>query len=261
MGNQIFISYSREDQTYARNLANDLHKRGFDVWIDDRIDYGDRWWQTIVQAILDSMALVVVMTPAAEKSEWVEREIMLSQREGKPIFPLLLHGNNFPLLITMQYVDVTDGQMPSQDFYDQLRKVMKRRAFVEAEQQKADSIKWDNSGNLFWVGHDLMLLIDRLLRGFPKDDIFLTLQQCLHHVRELGFGKDHPIESKLNELLARADRTPSEDWARELRDYYVTELDPLKGALGDLASANQERRYGVYNRGPKSSKLVIPLHE
>jgi len=145
---------------------------------------------------------------------------------------------------------------------DQQRSLeLKAESVAKAEQAKADSIKWDNSGNLFWVGHDLMLLIDKLLRGFPKDDILLTLQQCLHHVRELGFGKDHPIESKLNELLARADRTPSEDWTRELRDYYATELDPLKGALGDLASASQERRYGVYNPGPKSSELGIPLHE
>jgi hypothetical protein len=136
-----FLSPTAEDQTYARNLANDLRKRGFNVWIDDRIDYGDRWWQTIVQAILDSMTFVVVMTPDSEESEWVEREIMLALDKGKQIFPLLLRGKNFPLLITIQYVDVTDGRMPPQDFYDQLRKVMKRQAFVEAEQQKAGSIK------------------------------------------------------------------------------------------------------------------------
>jgi len=123
MSNQVFISYSREDQTYARNLANDLRKRRFDVWIDDRIDCGDRWWQTIVQAVRASAAFVVVMTPAAETSEWVEREIMLAQREGKLIFPLLLRDEVFPLLITMQYVDVTDGRMPPQDFYNRLRQV------------------------------------------------------------------------------------------------------------------------------------------
>jgi hypothetical protein len=261
MGNQVFISYSRQDQTYARNLANDLRKRSFDVWIDDRIGAGDRWWSTIVQAIHDSAAFIVVMTPDSEESEWIEREIMLALDEGKQIFPLLLRGKNFAIFINKQYTDVTSSQMPPQDFYDQLRNVVKRREFVEAEQPKADSIKWGNSGNLFWVGHDLMLAIHKLSRDeSSKDDVFLTLQQCLHHVRELGFDNDHPIESQLNELLARADRTRSEDWT-ELRESYVSELDPLKGALGDLASASQERRYGVYNRGPKSSELRIPLHQ
>lgn len=137
----------------------------------------------------------------------------------------------------------------------------KTESIVKAEQPKADSIKWNKSGNLFWASHDLMLVIDRLLRGFPKDDILNALQQSLHHVRELGFADDHPIESKLNELLASAHQTPPEDWTRVLRDYYATELDPLKGAIGDLASGSQERRYGVYKSGPKSSELKIRLHE
>jgi len=68
----VFISYAREDQEYTRKLAEGLRQCGFEVWLDDRIDFGDRWWQTIVQAIRGSAGFVVVMTPDAEKSEWVE---------------------------------------------------------------------------------------------------------------------------------------------------------------------------------------------
>ncbi len=124
MGNHVFISYSRKDRTYARNLANDLRKRGFEVWIDDRIDYGDRWWRTIDQAICTGAAFIVVMTPDAQESEWVEREILLAQREQKPIFPLLLRGKEFSLLITTQYADVTNGQMPPDSFYERLRRAL-----------------------------------------------------------------------------------------------------------------------------------------
>ena len=42
MPNHIFISYVRRDQTYARALADHLRQRGFDVWMDDRIDLSDR---------------------------------------------------------------------------------------------------------------------------------------------------------------------------------------------------------------------------
>jgi nucleotide-binding universal stress UspA family protein len=119
----VFISYARGDQAYARQLAADLRSRGFGAWMDDRIDTGDRWWQTIVQAVRASAAVIVVMTPEAEQSEWVEKEILLAQREKKPVFPLLLRGQAFSLLITVQYAKVTQGQMPPDAFYERLAQV------------------------------------------------------------------------------------------------------------------------------------------
>lgn len=78
MANHVFISYAREDRAYTRKLADHLRERGFDVWMDDRIDFGDRWWHTIVQALRASAAFVIVMMPEWEKSEWVEREVILA---------------------------------------------------------------------------------------------------------------------------------------------------------------------------------------
>ena len=51
MANHIFISYARQDQPYTRKLADHLRQRGFDVWMDDRIDFGDLWWRAIVRAL------------------------------------------------------------------------------------------------------------------------------------------------------------------------------------------------------------------
>jgi formylglycine-generating enzyme required for sulfatase activity len=124
MANHVFISYAREDQTYTREMAGHLRERGFDVWMDDRIDFGDRWWRTIVRALRASAAFVVVMTPESEKSEWVEREVLLALREHKPIFPLLLRGEGFSILIDTQYADVTGGRMPPGEFYDRLRQAL-----------------------------------------------------------------------------------------------------------------------------------------
>jgi hypothetical protein len=129
----VFISYAREDQTYARKLADDLRSRGFETWMDDRIDFGDRWWRTIVQAIRDSAAFVVVMTPDAEQSEWVERELMLALDEGNPVFPLLLRGKCFPILINKQFANVSGDQIPPAPFYERLAQVALFRS--KAEQQ------------------------------------------------------------------------------------------------------------------------------
>jgi formylglycine-generating enzyme required for sulfatase activity len=125
LAGHVFISYVHEDQPYTRKLADSLRQRGLEVWMDDRIESGDRWWKTIVHAIDASAAFVVVMTPDAEKSEWVEREVMVALDEGKPVFPLLLRGRRFPLLVTTQYADVTDGRMPPNEFYERLGQVVR----------------------------------------------------------------------------------------------------------------------------------------
>jgi formylglycine-generating enzyme required for sulfatase activity len=118
----VFISYEHEDQAYTRKLRDSLRQRGFEVWMDEHLESGDRWLRTIEQAVRDSAAVVVVMTPEAKDSEWVEAEILLAQDEGKPIFPLLLRGGVFFSLVTKQYTHVTGGRMPPDDFYERLER-------------------------------------------------------------------------------------------------------------------------------------------
>jgi formylglycine-generating enzyme required for sulfatase activity len=122
-----FISYDHQDQAYARALADDLRAHGIEPWIDDRIDFGDRWWRTIVQRLGACSAVVVIMTPEAEVSEWVEREVQLALREHKPIVPLCLRGDAFALLVNIQYVNVRDGRMPPPRFYRLLARALGRR--------------------------------------------------------------------------------------------------------------------------------------
>lgn len=120
----VFISYSRRDKDYARRLADDLAGSSFKVWIDDQIDYGDAWFREIDKAINGCAAFVVIMTPDAYESEWVQKEILLAKRHKKPIFPLLLKGDEFAILIDIQFADVKDGAMPPADFYRRLRRAV-----------------------------------------------------------------------------------------------------------------------------------------
>jgi hypothetical protein len=114
----IFISYSRTDTPYAMSLADDMERRGFNVWIDrEGIHHGSDWFRKIEQAIAHADAVVVIMTPESEQSEWCEREIMLAQRDQKLIFPVLLRGREFGILINIQRADVRNGQLPPESFY------------------------------------------------------------------------------------------------------------------------------------------------
>jgi hypothetical protein len=116
----IFISYSKKNKIYARALADHLEAKGFKVWIDDEIDYGEVWERKMFSAIDDCAAFVVIMTPEAYKSDWVLRECEYASRKKKPQFPLLLDGEEFPRYMTHQWLDVRDRQLPSEEFLSTL---------------------------------------------------------------------------------------------------------------------------------------------
>ena len=123
----IFISYSHKDKAYVSKLYEALTARGFDAWIDDRIDYGSEWPREIERRLDACDALVLVMTPQAHGSEWVHNELSRAQRLRKPVFPLLLEGEGPWLSVeAKQYVDVRGKRLPPEDFYDRLEKVAPR---------------------------------------------------------------------------------------------------------------------------------------
>ncbi|MBZ0301097.1 MAG: toll/interleukin-1 receptor domain-containing protein, partial [Anaerolineae bacterium] len=121
----IFISYSRQDQAYAQQIKHALIARNLPHWMDDRIDPGDGWWDEIDRAIANCACLVVIMTPAAKASRWVQREILLGEDRGKPIFPLLLAGDNWSMFVDTQYAQVDDGTLPPDRFFEPLVRLVR----------------------------------------------------------------------------------------------------------------------------------------
>jgi hypothetical protein len=118
----VFISYSREDSEYAHLLVKTLEDMGFAVWIDDKIDYGTKWADVIENNIDHCGALILIMSPDAQDSSWVKRELALAQAKNKPLFPLLLAGQLWPEVEDVQFAGIQDGQMPPAKFYSALAK-------------------------------------------------------------------------------------------------------------------------------------------
>ncbi len=121
----VFVSYSRSDRSYVDRLVAYLNEAGVETWIDEAsIDYGSHWLAEIRNAIDECRSFVVVMTPAAEDSEWVQNEVHHALQEYKAILPLLLKGTPLFQVGTRQYEDVRTGEMPSQAFLDRLRQAL-----------------------------------------------------------------------------------------------------------------------------------------
>ncbi|MBM4024149.1 MAG: toll/interleukin-1 receptor domain-containing protein [Planctomycetes bacterium] len=73
---QVFISYACEDRELAKRLSQWLEGAGFEVWLDEnQILPGDNWAEKVAQALKESQAMVVLVSPAAMESKWVRHEI------------------------------------------------------------------------------------------------------------------------------------------------------------------------------------------
>src|SRR5690349_14439344 len=106
---KIFISYSRKDIGFARTLARDLEKAGYDVWWDlTDLRGGDDWLRVIPAAIETSEFVLVVLSPNSVLSDWVKKEYTQALSLGKKIIPIMLTRSTVPFALnTINYVDFT----------------------------------------------------------------------------------------------------------------------------------------------------------
>jgi formylglycine-generating enzyme required for sulfatase activity len=105
---QVFISYSRKDIAFVDHLAADLKKAGLDVWYDvSGIAGGDRWRSEIENGLRTSQFVLVVLSPDAITSEWVEREFLFSSNLKRKIIPLMYRSCELPLgYVNLNFIDV-----------------------------------------------------------------------------------------------------------------------------------------------------------
>jgi hypothetical protein len=74
----VFISYSHEDAAWAQKLKASLDGPGCAVFLDDaRLTGGEKWEQSLSDAVRNSKHLLFLSSPAARDSDWVRREVSL----------------------------------------------------------------------------------------------------------------------------------------------------------------------------------------
>jgi TIR domain/GUN4-like len=124
----FFVSYAHADGGYVGRLRGHLSGSGLPVWGDFELRWGDRFPHRISAQIAQSLAVIVVMSPAAENSAWVEREILEGQRHDREFLPILLSGERFFLLAATQYFDARTGSLPGDQEISQLRRLAESAA-------------------------------------------------------------------------------------------------------------------------------------
>jgi len=103
----VFISYSSKDAAMARRITEFLEEHGYDVWIDqNRIEGGDRFKNKLKQGLKNVDAMVLLVSPDSQQSDWVSNEISFAQKRDIRIVPLLYRDveDRFPL-DHLQHID------------------------------------------------------------------------------------------------------------------------------------------------------------
>lgn len=106
----VFLCYSRKNRDAMREVEMSLRSVGLSVWTDDGLEPGTPNWKGAVEdAVVQARVMVVLLSPSAKNSQWVEREVALGQQKTKRIFPILVSGDEdsaLPFsLINVQWVD------------------------------------------------------------------------------------------------------------------------------------------------------------
>jgi WD40 repeat protein len=85
----VFLSYSRRDSEFVRRLADALHDRGKDVWVDvEGIRDAEVFPEALRRAVERSDAFVFVITPDSVRSPFCELEIERAGELNKRIVPV-----------------------------------------------------------------------------------------------------------------------------------------------------------------------------
>ena len=102
----IFISYAREDAAFVARLRAGLAAEGFEVWVDSALRPGNDWRVEIDQAIHAAFAVLVVITPDANQSQYVTYEWAYALGLNLKVIPLVLRAT--PLHPRLQFVQHVD---------------------------------------------------------------------------------------------------------------------------------------------------------
>src|SRR5215510_7854191 len=114
----IFISYKREEQAMARNLANALEGEGWTVWWDPKLRAGERFNDVIEKALKESKCVLVMWSKRSVESRYVKDEATYALKRNK-LVPLMIEEVELPFrfedLHTLSLLD-WDGSKDISDF-------------------------------------------------------------------------------------------------------------------------------------------------
>jgi hypothetical protein len=138
----IFISYKREEQAIARNLANALEGEGWTVWWDPKLRAGERFNDVIEKALNDAKCVIVLWSKRSVESLYVKDEATHALKRNK-LVPVTIQQVELPFRFEELHTPSLCDWDGSKDFseyrklIDDISEVLRGRpAATVAEEQR-----------------------------------------------------------------------------------------------------------------------------
>ena len=144
---RIFVSHSHQDNDFGRKLVQDLQNALGDetaVWYDTAggLQGGDPWWSKIKQELKACSVFLVVLSPDAIASKWVNDEINIAWKQknsptGKHIIPILYSACEVPEdLETLQIISF----LPPNSYEQAFKELLKALSITRQSRSGASTI-------------------------------------------------------------------------------------------------------------------------
>src|ERR1700761_5830429 len=92
MAGEIFISYRRADEAWARLLHAQLQAEGVEAWYDAQIGAGQDWRTATAKALQASQIFVLLFSQAASESEDIAKELAAAILSRKLVVPVRIEN-------------------------------------------------------------------------------------------------------------------------------------------------------------------------
>jgi TolB-like protein len=92
MAGEIFISYRRADEAWARLLHAQLRSEGVEAWYDAQIGAGQDWRVATAKALQTSRIFVLLFSKAAAESEDIAKELAAAIFSKKLVVPVRIEN-------------------------------------------------------------------------------------------------------------------------------------------------------------------------
>jgi hypothetical protein len=130
MPNDVFISYSRRDEPFIKQLYQVLIDQGISTWYDrENIGVGNHWATDIVEGIRDCKVFVLALSPDSAGSVYVRKEVDLAQRYERQIIPLIWRPVEIPVAMEFQLAGIQwieFNETATAEKFNQLANVVRR---------------------------------------------------------------------------------------------------------------------------------------
>jgi len=103
---RVFVSYSHQDRTLAREIANILRDAGMDAMLDESMQVGEGFHDQIKNFISHAHIFLPVLTKGAGSRKWVQQEIGYAVAMRVPVAPVAVGSDPGEFLHGIQAIRV-----------------------------------------------------------------------------------------------------------------------------------------------------------